>query len=151
MGTERSRPSDKLKGMQTLTHEHATGAILLLEDEDDFREMLRIFLQRAGYHVMGFSSAVDALTVLQRGAQVSLILLDLMMPGVSGFQFRTEQRADVALRDIPVVVLTGGQHPRDYHPNLHAVAYLEKPVDLDQVLTIVRQHCGPPPEKTTVM
>lgn len=124
---------------------------MLLEDEDSFREMLKVFLQRAGYRVVGFASAVDALTALQRGTPVSLILLDLMMPGITGFQFRTEQRADAALRDIPVVVLTGGQHPSDYHANLHAVAYLEKPVDLDQVLTIVREHCGPPTEHPTVM
>jgi two-component system chemotaxis sensor kinase CheA len=137
---------------EMLTTDRASErSILLLEDEDDFREMLKLFLQRAGYRVIGFSSAVDALTVLQRGAQVSLILLDLMMPGVTGFQFRTEQRADAALKDIPVVVLTGGQHPSDYDANLRAVAYLEKPVDLDQILTIVKEHCGPPPARERVM
>jgi len=129
----------------------AEGAILLLEDHDDFREMLRTYLQRAGYRCEGYSSALDALTVLQGGKKVCLILLDLMMPGLSGFQFRTEQLADAALRDIPVVVLTAGQHSLDYHGNLEAVAYLQKPVDFDQVLAVVREHCGPPGSNSSVM
>src|SRR5262245_17632571 len=140
--------------MATMSFGHeqtSNGAILLLEDQDDFREMLKTYLEHAGYEVEGYSSAVDALTVLQGGRKVSLILLDLMMPGLSGFQFRTEQRADAALRDIPVVVLTAGQHSLDYHGNLGAVAYLQKPVDFDEVLAIVREHCGPPAPRTSVM
>jgi len=89
--------------------------------------------------------------VLQGGTRINLILLDLMMPGVTGFQFRSEQRADANLRDIPVVVLTGGQHPSDYHANLHAVAYLQKPVDMEVVLDLVKKYCGPAGSKTRVM
>ena len=137
---------------EVLGNERAVeGSILVLEDHDDFREQVQEYLQQAGYRVMGCSSAVEALTVLQGGTRVSLILLDLMMPGVTGFQFRSEQRADASLRDIPVVVLTGGQHPSDYHANLHAVAYLQKPVDMEVVLEIVRKYCGPPTPKTHVM
>ena len=129
----------------------AEGSILLLEDHDDFREQVQEYLQQAGYRVTGCSSAVEALTVLQGGTRVNLILLDLMMPGVTGFQFRSEQRADANLRDIPVVVLTGGQHPSDYHANLHAVAYLQKPVDMEVVLDLVKKYCGPAGSKTRVM
>src|SRR5262245_48223345 len=147
MGTTARFPSATLRFVYskvTSTDQPGDGAILLLEDQDDFREMLKTFLQRSGYRVMGCATAVEALTVLQRGTQVSLILLDLMMPGVSGFQFRTEQQADASLRNIPVVVLTAGQHSSDYHANLGAVAYLQKPVDLDEILTVVREHAGPP-------
>ena len=134
-----------------MAREHgAEGAILVLEDHDDFRELLKDVLQREGYRVIGSSSAVEALTLLQGGTPVCLILLDLMMPGVSGFQFRSEQRADESLRDIPVIVLTGGQHSSDYHANLDAVAYLQKPVDMDAVLALVREHCGPPEPRAGV-
>jgi len=126
---------------ETRSRERHAGSILVLEDHDDVRELLKEFLERSGYSVVACASAVEALTVLQGGTPISLILMDLMMPRVSGFQFRSEMRDDAALRDIPVVVMTGGQHPSDYHANLNAVAYLQKPIDFDVLLNLVEKYC----------
>jgi CheY-like chemotaxis protein len=118
--------------------------ILIVEDHHDIRESLCQWLEHQGYRTIGCASGVDALTVLQSGKQVCLILLDLMMPTVSGFQFREQQRASSALRDIPVAVISGAPRPQDYHGNLGAVAYLRKPLDPAVVLEVVQQYCGPP-------
>ena len=117
-------------------------AILIVEDHHDIRESLRQWLEHQGYRAIGCSSGMDALTVLQSGEPVCLILLDLMMPSVSGFQFREQQRATSALRDIPVVVMSGAPRPQDYHANLGAVAYLRKPLDPAILLDVIQQHCG---------
>ena len=118
-------------------------AILIVEDHHDIRESLCQWLEHQGYRTIGCSSAVDALTVLQSGEPVCLILLDLIMPSVSGFQFREQQRATSSLRDIPVVVMRGAPQPQQYNGNLGAVAYLRKPLDPALVLSVVQQHCGP--------
>jgi CheY-like chemotaxis protein len=117
-------------------------AILIVEDNDGLRELLRDLLEGAGFKVRAAADAVEGLSVLQSGEAVCLILLDLMMPGVSGFQFRAEQRFDPKLRDIPVAVLTGASSPEQYHGNLRAIGYLPKPFDPDQIVELVRQHCG---------
>ena len=119
-------------------------AILIVEDHRDSRESLQEWLEHQGYRTIACPSATDALTVLQSGESVCLILLDLMMPTVSGFQFREQQRASSTMRDIPVVVISAAPQPQEYHGNLRAVAYLRKPVDPIQVLAVVQQHCVPP-------
>src|SRR5690606_710156 len=102
---------------------------------------LQARLEHEGYRTIGCSDALEALTTLQSGARVCLIVLDLKLPGLSGFQFREAQRRDPAIRDIPLVVMTGVSRPDDYDANLGAIAYLEKPVDTDQVLAFAREHC----------
>ena len=119
-------------------------AVLIIEDHHDIRESLQQWLEHKGYRTIGCSSGMDALTVLQSGESVCLILLDLMMPSVSGFQFREQQRATSSLRDIPVAVISGAPRPQEYHGNLGAVAYLRKPVDPAHVLAVVQQHCRAP-------
>jgi CheY-like chemotaxis protein len=124
------------------------GTILIVEDHHDIRESLRQWLEHEGYRTIGCSSGIDALTVLQSGEPISLILLDLMMASVSGFQFREQQRATSTLRDIPVVVISAAPRPQDYDGNLRAVAYLQKPADPARVLALVQQHCGAAPRST---
>ena len=118
-------------------------AVLIVEDHHDIRISLQQWLEHEGYRTVGCSSGVDALSVLQSGESVCLILLDLMMPGVSGFQFREQQRATSSLRDIPVVVISGAPDAQQYRGNLRAVAYLQKPLDPARLLALVREHCGP--------
>lgn len=118
-------------------------SILIVEDHEDIRYLLQQLLEHEGYRAIACSSAVDALSILQAGEPVCLILLDLMMPGVSGFQFREQQRSS-PFSAIPVAVVTAASSAAEYHGNLGAVEYLRKPVDLDRVLAIVRQYCDAP-------
>jgi len=127
--------------MSRLAEHSDDSAVLIVEDQADVRELLTTLLEYEGYTAIACGSAMEALGVLQSGRRVCLILLDLMMPGISGFRFREEQQADARLRDIPVIVVSGANRPSDYHGNIHAVAYLTKPVDPQELLGLVRQQC----------
>jgi len=142
--TSASRSGEIISSMATTlaTSGIDQPAILIVDDHHDIRESLQQWLERQGYRTIGCASGVDALTVLQSGESVCLILLDLMMPSVSGFQFREQQRATSTLQDIPVIVISGAPRPQDYDGNLRAVAYLQKPADPARVLALVQQHCG---------
>jgi CheY-like chemotaxis protein len=117
-----------------------TRRILIVEDDPDTREMLGRFLEIAGYEVEQAANGSEALRVLRRGATASVILLDLMMPVMDGWQFREEQRRDPSLAHIPVVVVTAAG-PRDRVPPIDADAWLGKPIDLDGLLETVAAFC----------
>src|SRR4051794_37746057 len=78
--------------------------VLLVEDNDATREAVSLILESDGYQVMTAANGRKALDRLRGGARPDLILLDLMMPVMDGWQFRAEQRRDQVLADIPVIV-----------------------------------------------
>jgi CheY-like chemotaxis protein len=118
-----------------------TPTIFIVEDDVDTREMLGRFLELEGYHVESAANGKVALERLDAGAPACVILLDLMMPVMDGWQFRREQVQHAALADIPVIVVSaaGG----DRLQQIDADAYLSKPVDLDELLEHVTQYCRP--------
>jgi CheY-like chemotaxis protein len=71
----------------------------------------------------------------------SVILLDLMMPVMDGWQFRTEQLRDPALAAIPVILISADGTVREKAAALSAAAFLRKPIDVEQLLALVRQYC----------
>ncbi len=112
--------------------------ILVVDDDDSMRELIRLHLSSAGYDV---TTAADAIVA---GYQVlknppDLILTDVNMPHMSGFEFVAALRADKTLPDIKVIFLTsvddGGQGKA-----LGAVGYLTKPVRADRLLDLVARH-----------
>ena len=115
------------------------STILIVEDDFDTREMLGRFLELEGYAVESASNGRQALERLEEGARACLILLDLMMPVMDGWQFRREQVQNEALADIPVIVVSAAG--RDRIQQIQADAYLSKPVDLDELLLRIRQFC----------
>ena len=106
--------------------------VFIVEDDLDTREMLGQFLQIEGFHVETAENGKLALERLERSAGACVILLDLMMPVMDGWQFRQEQVRHAALADIPVIVVSAAG--RDRIEKIHADAYLSKPVDLDELL-----------------
>ncbi|MEP7125852.1 MAG: response regulator [Byssovorax sp.] len=114
--------------------------ILLAEDDDDLREAMLETLQDAGYGVATVANGSDALDWLQDAEHLpSLILLDLMMPVMDGWQFRALQRVDPKVSKVPVVVLSA----MGAHPAIDAVEYLTKPANIAQILEVVARFCGP--------
>lgn len=113
--------------------------ILVVEDDVDIRETLSEYLEELGYRVKSASHGAEALATLQRDGPPCLILLDLMMPVMDGYQFRAAQLANRALAEVPVVVLSAGSNVRA--GELRSVAVLQKPMDLDQLTALVAQHC----------
>ncbi len=116
------------------------GTILVVDDLADQRETLAEILSEEGYEVLTAGSGVEALAMLQQPPLPGLILFDLMMPGMNGWVFRQEQRKDPRLRDIPAVALSGQVDPSAAGEFLEVAATLRKPVDIEELLKIVRQH-----------
>ncbi|MBC7545053.1 MAG: response regulator, partial [Candidatus Sericytochromatia bacterium] len=83
------------------------GGILIVEDDIDIRETLAEILADEGYSVASAANGLDAISYLQTEAMPCVILLDLMMPVMSGWEFRAKQQQDPTLAGIPVVVLSG--------------------------------------------
>jgi CheY-like chemotaxis protein len=116
--------------------------ILVIEDDDDAREGLVRALETAGYRAVGVSSAIEALGMLRDGGRASMILLDLFLPGMSGWQFREEQVRDAELASIPVIVISGYPHTLDtiQRGRLRGAAAFSKPVDPDALFAAIEQH-----------
>ena len=118
-----------------------SGTVLIVEDDLDTREMLGRFLELEGYTVETAENGKRALERLGSGVGACVILLDLMMPVMDGWQFRQEQIRDASLANIPVIVVSAAG--RERLEKIHANAYLSKPVDLDELLGCVTQFCRP--------
>jgi two-component system NtrC family sensor kinase len=103
----------------------------VIEDDDDLRELLRRDLSRAGYEVDEYPDAALALQTMEQEHAPDLIILDLMMPGMDGWQFRVEQRKRAALATVPVIAITGNRSA--YAEAFDADALLRKPLAFDEL------------------
>jgi len=108
------------------------GRVLVVEDDGDIRETLRDVLTWGEYEVVTASNGREALDLLRDGTDVDVILLDLMMPVMSGWEFRRVQLDDPALAGIPCVVLSASA-PGQARPD----RFLAKPVGVDELLFTV--------------
>ena len=116
--------------------------VLVVEDDPDVREAIAEVLVDCHYKPLHASNGAEALERL-RAAPIPpcVILLDVMMPTMDGWQFRAEQQRDPAVRDIPVVVLSAHADGADAAAKMAAAGYLKKPVALDALLGAVEQFC----------
>jgi two-component system response regulator MprA len=112
----------------------------LVEDHDDVRDGLAQMMLAEGYAVETARDGRDALRVL-RDHHPCIILLDLMMPDMSGYEFRRIQLADERLKDIPVVVFSGAHDVRQQAEKMSAAAFAVKPLMIDRLAALVRAHC----------
>jgi CheY-like chemotaxis protein len=117
------------------------GHLLIVEDDFDIRDTLAQILEEEGYHVAGASNGQEALELLQGGNAPCLILLDLMMPIMNGWQFRAEQLKDPRFSAIPVVVISADAAVHEKVGSLGAVAVMKKPIQLERLLELVGQYC----------
>lgn len=115
--------------------------ILIVDDEESIRRTLADILADAGYTVATAANGAEALTYLRHAQHPKLILLDLMMPVMDGWHFRTRQCNDPALQTIPVVVLSAYLELGQRATTIAADAYLPKPIDLEELLTLVERFC----------
>ena len=116
---------------------------MIVEDDRDTREMLERFLELEGFEVRTAANGQLALDALSADSALSVILLDLMMPVMNGWQFRQEQVRDPRFSRIPVVVVTAAG-PRDDIPAINADGWLSKPVDFDRLLSTIAPLCQKP-------
>jgi CheY-like chemotaxis protein len=115
--------------------------VLIVEDHADLREMLAVLLESEGYGVQTARNGAEALRTLER-FHPSVILLDLMMPVMTGDEFRERQLADPRYRDVPVICMTAAHDGRERAQRIHAAYYFQKPVDFERLLGVVREQAG---------
>jgi CheY-like chemotaxis protein len=119
--------------------------ILVVDDDKDIRETLGEILVHEGYDVEMAENGARALELIRRGPTPSLVLLDLMMPVMSGWEFLELAETDQDLADIPVVVVSAMPAPLAPTDARGGVkACLHKPVKLDQLLDLVHHYADHP-------
>ncbi len=111
------------------------AAVLVVDDETDIREAVSEVLADEGFEVLGAQDGAEALRQARAHHPV-LVLLDLMMPGMNGWEFSAAQLGDPELSRIPVIVLSALGRVA----GMDAAGYIQKPFELDELITAVRQH-----------
>lgn len=128
--------------MTASTHPH----VLLVEDDDDTREVLRLILESDGIAVTPAQDGLDAFARIEElrkrePAAPCAIVLDYMMPRFSGAQFRERQLANPAIANLPVILVSAVSDLPSHDAALDPFAVLQKPIDPDELTTLVRQAC----------
>jgi CheY-like chemotaxis protein len=112
--------------------------ILIVDDDTESREALADLLSNEGYQVIGVENGLQALDYLS-ATTPALIILDLMMPVMSGWEFRARQKIDPRLKSVPIVVMTASWLVHD----IDADAIVCKPIDFGALISVVKQNCLP--------
>jgi len=113
--------------------------VLIVEDDEDLRDMMAQMLNIEGFDTATVANGREALDYLHATKKPNVILLDLMMPIMDGWEFRRQQKADPDLAPVPVIILSALDQTRA--APVDAQAFLKKPLDFDRLLELVRDHC----------
>jgi CheY-like chemotaxis protein len=116
------------------------GKIVVVDDDDGVRDVLAEVIRTHGHEVVAAANGREALDQL-RGAGADLILLDLMMPVMNGWEFRRVQLDDRELARIPVVLISGASHLRDEGSRLGVVDWLRKPFRPRDIVAMIDRYC----------
>ena len=117
--------------------------ILVVEEDEAMRDLMQLHLSSAGYSVEVAEDAIAAGYAVLRGAP-SLIVCDIRMPHMDGFEFLAALRADASLPRMPVIFLTAHDEDEGRARKLGVVEYLRKPVRLDELLAAIERHLPRP-------
>jgi len=113
--------------------------VLIVDDDGDLRDMMAQLLMLEGFQAASVANGREALEYLHQSTKPDVILLDLMMPVMDGWEFRRRQQADPAVADVPVIILSALDPARA--SGVNANAFLKKPLDFDRLLSLVRAYC----------
>ena len=121
--------------------EKTAKRILCIEDEPEMVDLIRLILNRRGFEVTGASGGVDGLSKI-RESRPDLVLLDLMMPDMDGWEVYHQIKADDALKNTPVIVVTAKAQSIDKVLGLHIAKvddYIAKPFSPQELLSSVEK------------
>jgi two-component system, chemotaxis family, chemotaxis protein CheY len=113
-------------------------SVLIIEDDDGVSDSLAMMLREEGYFVEVVNNGAAALRRLGERPLPTLILLDLMMPGMDGIDFRQRQLADAELRKIPVIILSARPDVARQAAKLRVDGFLQKPMSFEELLHMVQ-------------
>ncbi len=116
------------------------GTILVVEDYDDVREMLKVLLESEKFRVLEAATGAEALAVI-KDQRPDVILMDLALPGFDGFEAIRRIRAIDGFRNTPIIVLTAYTSPSTYETALGAGSdyLMAKPIDFDELSALLKQ------------
>lgn len=122
--------------------EKEASAVLVVDDDKNVRDLIRGELAGQGYAAAVAGNGKEALAYLKGAARPPrLILLDLMMPEMTGWEFRRLQQADPAIAGIPVAIITGLPDVEDKAAAIGAVDVLYKPSRVETLSALVDRFC----------
>jgi CheY-like chemotaxis protein len=119
----------------------ATRAVLVVDDVDATRRGLAELLRLRWYVTHEAKNGAEAMAMLRTHPDTGIVVLDLTMPGTSGFWFRDQQLKDPTLARIPVIVFTGSPQGDWVIEALDVSEVLFKPFAVDQVCEAIKRHC----------
>ena len=117
------------------------GTVLLVEDEPDIRLAVSVNLRLAGHRVLEAPTGETAMDLLEQEVP-DILLLDLRLPGIDGFDVLQAVRDEERLRDLPVIVVSAHASPNTVERvlELGCSAYVTKPFQTDQLVALVDEH-----------
>lgn len=117
--------------------------VLIVEDEKLIIVSTQMVLEAAGFRV---ESAVNGEEGIDKARTLrpALVLLDIMMPGIDGWETLTRLKRDPETSDIPVIIFTAREHVRGHQKSteMGAADYFRKPFEPDELIDLVEKHCG---------
>ena len=114
--------------------------VAIVEDDSEFRNMLRELLEEEQYRVVAVSNGAEALEKLRGETLPNVILLDVSMPVMDGFDFLRFRNDDPQLAQVPVVLVTNAKpHER---PTIGVNDVVRKPIDIDEILFAIKRYCA---------
>ncbi len=124
--------------------EKNTKTILCIEDDQEMIDLIRLILSRRGFEIRGANSGKEGLDIIRKD-HPDLVLLDLMMPEMDGWEVYQQMKADEATKNIPVIVVTAKAQSIDKVLGLHIAKvddYIAKPFSPQELLTSVDNVLG---------
>jgi CheY-like chemotaxis protein len=115
--------------------------VLVVDDDYAVLDAIKDVLEDEGYEVTLAANGLEALKELRRGDRPCLILLDLMMPVMNGWEFRREQLEDTTLAAIPTILITAHTRADENTTELKASGFIRKPAQPNLLLETVGRYC----------
>jgi two-component system, chemotaxis family, chemotaxis protein CheY len=112
--------------------------VLLVEDEEELRDMMREALELNGYRVVAAQDGQEALDAIPSIEHLCMVLLDLMMPGMNGWDFFEKMRERPELASVPVVVHSSAPS----RAPVGVTRVLQKPLQFDRLISVVHEYCA---------
>jgi CheY-like chemotaxis protein len=117
------------------------AGILLIDDDPDIRDSLSELLMDEGYPVATACNGLEGLEKLKSDCAPCVILLDLMMPVMDGWNFRAKQLSEPELAQVPVIVVSADTEIQRHAAEMKVAGFLSKPFLADRLLSTVERYC----------
>ena len=114
--------------------------ILVVDDEYDIASTLELALEMEGYKIRTAFNGREALLLLEGGLRPHLILTDMMMPVLDGYEFLVELKKNEEFNKIPIILMSAAQIDLNRLPKEGWVSFVRKPFDLDTLIDLISSH-----------